>query len=170
MRFLLTAVSAIALAAPALAQPAPTPKADNLEKLSGFRQTGTVEPPQIPQTGRRADALRKNLERIKLPPGFKIDLYAVVPDARHMAVGPTTGVVFVGTRKSKVYAVTDRDKDRIADEVKEFAPSLEFKIPNGVCFSRDGMLYVAEQNRVLLFPAAEFFYEGPDVAAFVVVK
>ena len=32
------------------------------------------------------------------------------------------------------------------------------------------MLYVAEQNRVLQFPAAEFFYEGPDVAAFQVVK
>jgi glucose/arabinose dehydrogenase len=39
-----------------------------------------------------------------------------------------------------------------------------------VCFSRDGFLFIAEQNRVLVFPAAEFFYEGPDVAAFVVVK
>jgi glucose/arabinose dehydrogenase len=38
-----------------------------------------------------------------------------------------------------------------------------------VCFSRDGFLFLAEQNRVLVFPAAEFFYEGPDVAAFVVV-
>ena len=72
--------------------------------------------------------------------------------------------------RSNVYAVTDRDKDRVADEVKVFAPSITFKVPNGVCFSRDGMLYVVEQNRVLQFPAAEFFYEGPDVAAFVVVK
>jgi glucose/arabinose dehydrogenase len=39
-----------------------------------------------------------------------------------------------------------------------------------VCFSKDGFLFIAEQNRVLTFPAAEFFYEGPDVAAFVVVK
>jgi glucose/arabinose dehydrogenase len=170
MRSLLLSCSILALAAPALAQPAAEPKADNLEKLSSFRQTGTVEPPLVPQSGRRADALRRNLERIKLPPGFTIDLYAVVPDARHMAVGPNAGVVFAGTRKNKVYAVTDRDKDRVADEVKEFAPSVAFKIPNGVCFSRDGMLYVAEQNRVLVFPAAEFFYEGPDVAAFLVVK
>jgi glucose/arabinose dehydrogenase len=29
---------------------------------------------------------------------------------------------------------------------------------------------VVEQNRVLQFPAAEFFYEGADVAAFQVVK
>ena len=43
-------------------------------------------------------------------------------------------------------------------------------LPNGPCFSKDGFLFIVEQNRVLTFPAAEFFYEGPDVAAFVVVK
>ena len=46
--------------------------------------------------------------------------------------------------------MTDRDKDRVADEVKEFAPSISFAVPNGVCFSKDGFLFVAEQNRVLL--------------------
>jgi glucose/arabinose dehydrogenase len=159
---------AIAFASSAFAQ---APSAGNLEKLSNFKTTGTaLEIPEIPQTGSKAEAISKTLSRIKVPNGFKISLYALVPDARHMAVGPTTGVVFVGTRKSKVWAVTDRDKDRVADEVKEFAPSLPMKIPNGVCFSRDGFLYVAEQNRVLVFPAAEFFYESPDVAAFEVVK
>ena len=54
--------------------------------------------------------------------------------------------------------------------MKEFAPSIDFKIPNGVCFSKDGFLYLVEQNRVLVLPAAEFFYEGPDVAVGVVVK
>lgn len=166
----LAAVSTVALASTALAQPAAQPPTSNLEKLGAFKSTGTVEPRAIAQEGRRADALRRNLQNIKLPPGFKIDLYAVVPDARHMAVGPNAGVVFVGTRKNNVYVVTDRDKDRIADEVKQFAPSIEFKIPNGVCFSRDGILYIVEQNRVLQFPAAEFFYEGPDVAAFLVAK
>ena len=166
----LAAVSTVAFASTSLAQPATQPPNSNLEKLSTFQSTGTEEPKPIPQEGRRADAIRRNLEKIKLPAGFKIDLYAIVPDARHMAVGPNAGVVFVGTRKSNVYVVTDRDKDRIADEVKQFAPSVQFKIPNGVCFSRDGLLYVIEQNRVLQFPAAEFFYEGPDVAAFQVVK
>ncbi len=166
------AVSALALsfASLASAQPAQQPPG-NLEKLSEFRSTGTpLELPQVPQGGAKAAALAKNLARIKLPRGFHIGLYAIVPDARHIAVGPQGVVTFVGTRKTKLYAVTDRDKDRVADDVKEFAPSITFKIPNGVCFSRDGMLYVVEQNRVLVFPAAEFFYEGPDVAAFVVVK
>src|SRR3954471_15387306 len=169
-RGLLGAVLALILASPALAQSTDQSPTGNLEKLSSFRSTGTVEPKPIPQEGRKADALRRILQQVKLPPGFKIELYAVVPDARHMAVGPNAGVVFVGTRKNNVYVVTDRDKDRVADEVKQFAPSVEFKIPNGVCFSRDGMLYVVEQNRVLLFPAAEFFYEGPDVVAVPIVK
>ncbi len=39
-----------------------------------------------------------------------------------------------------------------------------------MCFSKDGQLYVAEHNRVLVFPAAEFFYEGPDVAVDVVAE
>ncbi|MDZ4136338.1 MAG: PQQ-dependent sugar dehydrogenase, partial [Paracoccaceae bacterium] len=123
----------------------------------------------VEQGGDYADGIKKTLEGIKLPPGFKIGLYAVVPDARHMAVGPQGIVVFVGTRKDKVWSVTDRNKDRVADKVKDFAPSLQFTIPNGPCFSKDGFLYIAEQNRVLLFPAAEFFYESPDVAAFNLV-
>jgi glucose/arabinose dehydrogenase len=165
---LAVSIGALIAAAPALAQ-APAP--GNLERLSEFKTTGTpLEIPTIPQTGPKAEAIKKALERIKLPPRFKISLYAIVPDARHMAVGPQGVVTFVGTRKTKVYAVTDRDKDRVADEVKVFAPSIEMTIPNGVCFSKDGFLYLVEQNRVLVFPAAEFFYEGPDVAAFNVVK
>jgi glucose/arabinose dehydrogenase len=164
------AIAALAVGLVSTAQ-AQTPNPGNLERLSEFKTTGTpMDIPTIPQTGSKADAIKKTLTRIKLPRGFKIGLYALVPDARHLAVGPQGVVTFVGTRKSKVWAVTDRDKDRVADEVKEFAPSIAFTIPNGVCFSKDGFLFLAEQNRVLMFPAAEFFYEGPDVAAFMIVK
>jgi glucose/arabinose dehydrogenase len=154
----------------ACGQPASAQNA-NLEKLQQFKPTGTpLEIEKVPQGGSAADSIKKGLSRIKLPQGFKISLYAMVPDARHMAVGTNAGVVYVGTRKTKVYAVTDRDRDRVADEVKTFAPSVQMEIPNGVCFTKDGFLYIVEQNRVLLYPAAEFFYEGPDVAAAVVVK
>lgn len=150
-----------------LAQSADVPS--NLEKLSNFQSTGTSEFTFIEQDGDFAAGIRKNLQAIKLPDGFKIELYAVVPDARHIAIGTQGVVTFVGTRKDKVWSVTDRNKDRVADEVKDFAPSLKFSIPNGPCFSKDGFLYIAEQNRVLLFPAAEYFYESPDVAAFNLV-
>ncbi|MGC9369130.1 MAG: PQQ-dependent sugar dehydrogenase [Paracoccaceae bacterium] len=166
-RALLCAAAASLLSSPVLAQSADVP--DNLEKLSNFQTTGETEFTFVEQDGDFAEGIKKNLERITLPDGFKIGLYAVVPDARHMAVGPQGIVTFVGTRKDKVWSVTDRNKDRVADEVKDFAPSLKFAIPNGPCFSKDGFLYIAEQNRVLLFPAAEFFYESPDVAAFNLV-
>ena len=145
-------------------------QAQNIEKLKQMKVATTdLNIPTVPQEGKNAAAIRKNLEKIKLPPGFKIELFAVVPDARHMAVGPSTNMLFVGTRKTTVWAVTDRNSDNVADEVKSFAPSLKFTNPNGVCWTKDGFLIVAEHNRVLNFPAAEFFYEGPDVAVIEVV-
>lgn len=153
----------------ALLSSAHAQEATTLEKLGSFQSTGTTEHIVIDQSTSTADAIRETLEKIDLPDGFEIDLYALVPDARHMAVGPQGVVLFVGTRKSEIWAVTDRDKDRVADEVKNFAPSLTKAIPNGPCFSPDGVLYVAEQNRVLAYPAAEFFYESPDVVAVPVI-
>ena len=157
-------IAAAALATDASAQ------AQNLEKLKQFKVSGT-DPniPQVAQTGPHADAIRANLKHVKLPPGFHIELFAIVPDARHMAIAPSTNMLFVGTRKQMVWAVTDRNSDGTADEVKAFAPSLKFNNPNGVCWTKDGFLIVVEHNRVLNFPAAEFFYEGPDVAVIEVV-
>lgn len=164
---LFASTAALILASTGLAQ-----TQDNMQKLENMQTTGTGSDAFqfVPQDDENAAQLRKNLENVKLPDGFKINLYAVVPDARHMAVGPQGIVTFVGTRKDAVWAVTDRNKDGTADEVKRFAPSLEFAIPNGVCFSKDGFLYIAERNRVRTFPAAEFFYESPDVAVGDVVK
>lgn len=143
---------------------------DNLSTLKQMKVATTdLNIPTVAQEGKNADAIRANLKRVKLPPGFKIDLFAVVPDARHMAVAPSTNMLFVGTRKTTVWAVTDRNSDGVADEVKSFAPSLKFTNPNAVCWTKDGFLVVAEHNRVLNFPAAEFFYEGPDVAVIEVV-
>ena len=87
-------------------------------KNSGEFKTTGASPniPTVPQGGAKAAALKKNLEKIKLPHGFHIGLYAIVPDARHMAVGPQGIVTFVGTRKAQVYAVTDRSKSGVAEE------------------------------------------------------
>jgi glucose/arabinose dehydrogenase len=92
------------------------------------------------------------LERIKLPPGFSISLYAEVPGARSMTISPA-GTLYVGTRETgKVYAVRDRDRDGRADEVVAIASGLN--MPNGVAF-RDGALYVAEVSRILRFDDVE---------------
>jgi glucose/arabinose dehydrogenase len=159
-----------ALAAAFVLAALPAAAQTNIDKLKQMKVATTdLNIPVVPQTGRNADAIKANLKRVRLPAGFAIELFAVVPDARHMAVAPSTNMLFVGTRKTTVWAVTDRNSDGVADEVKSFAPSLKFTNPNGVCWTKDGFLIVAEHNRILNFPAAEFFYEGPDVAVIEVV-
>ena len=164
---LVVALAGAGLVSAVMAQPvAPA----NLDKLKQMKVATTdLNIPVVMQTGANADAIKENLKRVKMPPGFKIALYAVVPDARHMAVAPSTNMLFVGTRKTTVWAVTNRNSGEAATEVKSFAPSLKFSNPNGVCWTQDGFLIVTEHNRILNFPAAEFFYEGPDVAVGEVV-
>jgi glucose/arabinose dehydrogenase len=147
----------------------PVAAQDNLDKLGAMQKTGATFT-MVDQTGSTADSLAAIVPKINVPKGFEVSLYAIVPDARSMAVAPQGTVVFVGTRKDKVWSVVDRDRNRVADQVMDFAPSITFDIPNGPCFSSDGFLYIAERNRILQFPAAEFFFEGPDPAVGVVVK
>lgn len=167
MRRMKTYVSALALCA--VMAPMSANAQSNLEKLGQFKTTGVTEFTTVEQNGAAADAVRENLKNIKLPAGFKIELYALVPDARHMAMAPQGTALFVGTKKSKVWVVMDRDGNKVGDEVKDFAPSLEFDVPNGVAFSKDGFLFIAERNRVMMYPAAEFFHESPDVVAVPIV-
>src|SRR5690242_16958318 len=87
------------------------------------------------------------VDRIRLPPGFKADLYAEVENARSLALGDN-GTVFVGTRTDTVYALVDSNRDGKADKVITVAQGLN--APNGVAF-RDGALYVAEISRILRF-------------------
>lgn len=95
---------------------------------------------------------------IKLPPGFKIDVYAEVPGARSMAMSES-GVLFAGTRgEGKVYAILDTNKDKKADKIITIAEGLD--TPNGVAL-HDGDLYVAEVSRVLKFPDIENRLDNP---------
>ncbi|HYG18330.1 MAG TPA: sorbosone dehydrogenase family protein [Ohtaekwangia sp.] len=105
------------------------------------------------------------LEKIKMPAGFKIDIYAEVENARAMALSPS-GIVYVGNRdKDKVYAVKDTDGDHKADQKWVIASGLN--MPNGVAF-KDGDLYVAEVSRITKFAGIESKLSNPPSA--VVVK
>ena len=73
-------------------------------------------------------------------------------------------MLFVVARKTTVWAVTHRNCGTAANEVKSFAPLLKFTNPHGVRWTKDGFPMVAEYNRILNFPAAEFFKEGTDAA------
>ena len=99
------------------------------------------------------------LSKIKLPPGFKISMFAEhVENARSMTLS-SNGTLFVGTRRAgKVYAILDRNKDFKADQVVTIAENLNMS--NGVAM-RDGNLYVAEVDRILRFDNIEENLSNP---------
>ena len=101
------------------------------------------------------------LDKLSLPPGFSIAVYAEkVPGARSMALG-SDGTVFVGTRARVVHAVVDRNHDFKADEVLTVASGLT--TPNGVAF-KDGALYVAETSRISRYDGVLGFVKVPGGA------
>jgi glucose/arabinose dehydrogenase len=124
-------------------------------------------PQAVPQGGNNAQQIEKVLQRIKMPPNFSISLYALVPDARHIAVGPQGTVIFVGTTGTKVYAVAAGGER--ATKVETFAPSINFVMPNGPCFASDGSLFIVEQNRILRFPNAEQDLASKSLQAEIIV-
>lgn len=90
------------------------------------------------------------LDLIRLPPGFKIELYAKdLPNARAMALGENN-TVYVGNRREKrLYILEDRNQDYKVD--RKYALNFGFQSPpNGVAY-RDGSLYVGEIGRILRF-------------------
>lgn len=105
------------------------------------------------------------LDRLTLPPGFSIEVYAEgLQNPRSMVRSPG-GILFVGSRPDvqripagpspdagHVYAVLDHDGDQQADEVVTVLSGLHS--PNGVAFN-DGALYVAEINRILRYEDIE---------------
>ncbi len=99
------------------------------------------------------------LETIRLPPGFKISIYAdPVPNARAMTLGEN-GTLFAGSRDAgKVYAIRDEDGDFRADAVYVLDEGLQ--MPVGVAF-RDGALYVSAVDRILRYDAIETRLDSP---------
>ena len=84
------------------------------------------------------------LDKIHLPEGFQISVYAEVPSVRSICVSPS-GTVFAGTRNDKVFAIPDKNQDGNADSVCEIANGL--KAANGVAF-KDGSLYIGASSTI----------------------
>ena len=94
------------------------------------------------------------LEKIVLPEGFEIKIYADdVENARSMAISPS-GTIFVGNRnEDNVFALKDTDGDNVIDKKYLITNKLK-NMPNGVAF-HDGDLYVAEVNKIWKFENIE---------------
>jgi len=98
------------------------------------------------------------LDQIHLPPGFKIAIYAEVPNARSMVLSDN-GTLFVGNRsENNIYAVQDTDGDMVAD--KTYIIDKGLKMPNGVAL-KDGNLYVAAVNKIYKYSNVEANLANP---------
>jgi glucose/arabinose dehydrogenase len=120
-----------------------------------------LHPFAIHVTGKSAKDLP--IDKLKVPAGFKVEVWAEgLPNARSMALG-NKGTVFVGTRQLKeVYAVVDRGGKR---EVKTVFKGMD--TPNGIAFSR-GTLYIAERNRITRYDGIEDRLDNPPEAKVII--
>lgn len=103
-------------------------------------------------------AAERNLNKIRLPPGFTIQVYAEVPGARSMTLDQSGSNLVVGTMGDAVYVVVDKDKDWKADAVGMLIDGL--KVPNGVAMHQ-GMLYIAERHRIVRYRTSDFNSDFP---------
>ena len=142
---------------PALAQQpaaAPLPPGSPLigrPETEAAMKLAPIAPPPIP-----AAADKLPVAKLKLPKGFKIEVFASgVANARSLREGDK-GTVFVGSRLiDKVHAIVDKNGKR---EVKVIASGLHR--PNGLAF-HNGTLYIAELSKISKIDNIEANLDNP---------
>ncbi len=127
-------------AAPAAA-PALPPGSPLIGRPEGNAAAGKLAPVAPPPLPAAADKLPT--AKLKLPPGFNIEVYASgIANTRSLRIGDK-GTVFVGTRfGNKVTAIVKKDGKT---ELKTVAEGLYR--PNGLAY-RNGTLYIAELSQI----------------------
>jgi glucose/arabinose dehydrogenase len=154
---LVSVVAALMATHLAAQQPAPaTPAPSGPPGMSAIDRTNVANSKQAPNLrGVPVPPLvtpveKLPLDKIKLPAGFKAEVWSSGhPGGRTMVFG-NRGTLFVGTRTiGRVYAITTSGDKR---EVKTIASGLTQ--PNGLAF-RDGALYVFAINRVFRYDNIE---------------
>jgi glucose/arabinose dehydrogenase len=128
-------------AAPAAA-PAPLPPGSPLiGRPADNEAAAKLAPVAPPPIAAAVDKLP--IAKLKVPPGFNIEVYAAgMANARSLAEGDK-GTIFVGSRLvGNVYAIANKDGKR---SVRTLASGLYR--PNGVAF-KNGTLYIAELSKV----------------------
>ena len=99
-----------------------------------------------------------NIQRLKVPSGFKIEMYATgLENARTLVLGDK-GTIFVGTRSAgKIYAIQNKTNIVIAEDLN---------MPNGLAFYK-GSLYVADVDRIFRYDNIEQNLTKPPQAVLI---
>jgi glucose/arabinose dehydrogenase len=143
-----------AAAAPGVAQAPPGFSPLDKSKPAASNQDVNLRPHATPPTVTPVEKIP--LDKIKLPPGFRAEIWSHGhPGARTMVMG-NKGTIFMGTRQlGRVYAITDKAGKR---EVKTLLQGLTQ--PNGLAF-KDGALYVFAINKVFRYDNIEDKLDNP---------
>lgn len=148
------AIPALSQTAAPSAPAAPAAAPTWAQGMAADQAKSSLHPIAPIMTGRPAAELP--IDKLKVPAGFKVEVWAEgIPEARSLALG-SKGTVFVSNRlQSSVYAVIDHDGKR---EVKKILKGMNS--PNGLAFA-DGTLYVAERERILAYANIEDHLDAP---------
>jgi glucose/arabinose dehydrogenase len=146
------AVAPAPMAAPAA--PALPPGSPLIGRPEGNPAAAKLAPVAAPPLSAPADKLPT--AKLKLPPGFNIEVYASgIANARSLRIGDK-GTVFVGTRfGNKVTAVVKKDGKT---ELKTIASGLYR--PNGLAY-HNGTLYIAELSQISKIDNVEANLDNP---------
>jgi len=117
-------------------------------------QSQDLSPPRTPPTA--AAVANLPLDKIKLPKGFKAEVWSHGHAAARTMVRGDKGTIFMGTRQlGRVYAITDKGNERTVRIIAEGLVQ-----PNGLAF-KDGALYVFAINQVFRYDGIEDALDNP---------
>lgn len=133
---------------PSIAQGPPGMSRMDKTNAGASGQARTLRPHRTPPIAPKPDKIP--LDKIKLPAGFKAEIYSHGHAGGRTMVRAPGGTIFMGSRAiGRVYAIVDKGGKR---EVKIIAKGLTH--PNGIEF-RNGSLYVFSIHRVYRYDNIE---------------
>ena len=135
----------------------PVPRHIGLKDLPPPYQTSAAtRPPQvIPPPG---NAL------LRVPPGFRVNLFAKIPSARWLRLTPDGDVLCAASQENKIILLQDRDHDGVAERQTVFLDkAFGANQPFGMAFVKDAF-YLGNTDAVLRYPYQRIVgADGPTI-------
>ena len=103
-----------------------------------------------------------DLNRLTLPPGFHISIFAHVPKARFMVFSPGGVLLVTSTSEGKVFALPDSGHSGKAERVVTVLEDLN--APHGIAF-HEGKLYIGDTNEVQRYDWNESQLKAANMAS-----